>query len=442
MAWRRGWISLFLFTLAMINYVDRVALSVASKPISEEFGLSPAAMGYLFSSFLWTYLVCLIPMGILVDRLGTKTVNAAGITLWSAATMATGVSWNFISLIGTRLAMGVGEATTFPAGGRMVREWIPASERGLTNAVFMAGTQAGPAVGALLVAWIISHIGWGGSFFVGGGAGFRLVRGSFLVVGAAGFVWLLAWLIWFGPPEKVRWLSTAERDKILRERDADSDALQTRTSGTRVLDLLRTRTMWGLALAEGCAVYTQYLFLTWLPSYLQSTRGLTIVKTGLFTAVPYFGAAVLGILLGRISDRLLTADAVGKGRRRVMGIVMMLSSSVILFTPFVDEIWLLLSLFTISLTGMATAISLNFSLVNDLLRNPEDSGKAMSILIVGGNTFGVAAPIITGHVIQATGSYNWAFGIAGMLLVTGATILLTMTRSPIEIPAPAVFAAR
>src|SRR5260221_176562 len=118
---------------------------------------------------------------------------------------------------------------------------------------------------------------------------------------------------------------------------------------------------------------------------------------------------------------------------RSMGIVMMLSSSVILFTPFVDDIWLLLALFTISLTGMATAISLNFSLVNDLLRNPEDSGKAMSILIVGGNAFGVAAPIVTGYAIQATGSYNWAFGIAGLLLVAGATILFTMTRPPIEI---------
>ena len=84
---------------------------------------------------------------------------------------------------------------------------------------------------------------------------------------------------------------------------------------------------------------------------------------------------------------------------------------------------------------MATAISLNFSLVNDLLRNPEDSGKAMSILIVGGNSFGVAAPIVTGYVIQATGSYNWAFGIAGILLVAGATILLTMTRTPIEMSA-------
>jgi len=422
LSWRRGWISLFLFTLAMINYVDRVALSVASKPISEEFGLSKVAMGYLFSSFLWTYLLCLLPMGILVDRFGAKKLNAAGIALWSAATMMTGGAWSYASLVATRLAMGVGEATTFPAGGRVVREWIPAGERGITNAVFLAGTQAGPAVGALLVAWIVSQIGW---------------RGSFVIVGAIGFLWLIAWLIWFDAPERVRWLGEEERNKILRERDAETQALAKRTSPSRVLDLLSTRTMWGLALAEGCAVYTQYLFLTWLPSYLQETRHLTILKTGLFTALPYAGAAILGIGLGRISDRILTHDALGQGRRRSMGVVMMLSSAVILFTPFVENTWLLLSLFTISLTGMATAISLNFSLVNDLLRNPEDSGKAMAILVIGGNSFGIIAPIVTGHVIQLTGSYNWAFGIAGVLLVTGATLLLTMTRAPIAIPTTA-----
>ena len=421
MSWRRGWISLFLFTLAMINYVDRVALSVASKPIAQEFGLSPVAMGYLFSSFLWTYLICLIPMGILVDRLGTKIVNATGIAVWSAATMTTGIAWNFVSLIGTRLAMGVGEATTFPAGGRVVREWIPAGERGLTNSIFLAGTQAGPAVGAVIVAWIISLIGW---------------RGSFFVVGAVGAIWLVAWLRWFDAPERASWLGSEERAKILAERDAETNALAQRTKGTRVLDLLRTRTMWGLALAEGCAVYTQYLFLTWLPSYLQTTKQLTIVKTGLFTAVPYAGAALLGIALGRLSDRILERGEVSEGRRRRMGVVMMLSSAVILFTPFVDNIWIILALFTLSLTGMATAISLNFSLVNDLLRNPEDSGKAMSILIVGGNSFGIAAPIVTGYVIQSTGSFNWAFGIAGLLLVVGATLLLTMTREPIRIPPP------
>jgi len=417
-SWRRGWISLFLFTLAMINYVDRVALSVASKPIADEFGLSPVVMGYLFSSFLWTYLLCLMPMGILVDKFGSKIVNAAGITVWSAATMLTGLAPSYVALIATRLAMGVGEATTFPAGGRVVREWIPAGERGMTNAIFMAGTQAGPAFGALIVAWIVSEIGW---------------RGSFLAVGAVGFIWLAAWLIWYDIPERARWLAQEEREKIVRERGAATDALEKRSGSKRVLDLLRSRTMVGLALAEGCAVYTQYLFLTWLPSYLQTTRHLTILKTGMFTALPYAGAALLGIALGRVSDRSLTHDAVGQGRRRSMGVVMMLSSSVILLTPFVEQIWLMMVLFTLSLTGMATAISLNFSLVTDLLRNPEDSGKAMSILVVGGNSFGIIAPIVTGYVIQATGSYNWAFGIAGLLLVAGATILLTMTRSPIEL---------
>jgi ACS family glucarate transporter-like MFS transporter len=418
MSWRRGWISLFLFTLAMINYIDRVALSIASKPIAEHFGLSKVAMGYLFSSFLWTYLLCLLPMGMLVDRFGSKALNAAGIAVWSIATMITGAAWSYGSLIATRLAMGVGEATTFPAGGRVVREWIPAGERGVTNAVFMAGTQMGPAVGALLVAWVVSQIGW---------------RGSFVVVGSAGFLWLLAWLVWFDLPERASWLDERERATILRERDADTQALAQRSRPTRVLDLLSTRTMWGLALSEGCAVYTQYLFLTWLPSYLQETRHLDILKTGLFTAVPYAGAALLGIGLGRLSDRILTRDAVGQGRRRSMGVMMMLFSAVILATPFVESVWLMLALFTLSLTGMATAISLNFSLVNDLLRNPEDSGKAMAILIVGGNAFGIAAPIVTGYVIQLTGSYNWAFGIAGLLLVAGATILQTMTRRPIAI---------
>ena len=250
MTWKRGWICLFLFTLAMINYVDRVALSVAGKAIAAEFSLSPVAMGYLLSSFLWTYLVCLIPMGILVDRLGSKKVNAGGIALWSVATMLTGGAWSYASLMATRLAMGVGEATTFPAGGRVVREWVPRGERGLVNGIFMGGTQFGPAIGSVLVAWLISRLGW---------------RTSFVVVGAVGFVWLVAWLIWYDKPERVSWLPQAERDYILSQRDADSEALQQHGGASRVLYLHKSRTMIGLAVAQGCTVYTLYLCLTWLP---------------------------------------------------------------------------------------------------------------------------------------------------------------------------------
>ena len=109
MTYRRGWILVFLFTLTTINYADRVALSVAARPISVEFGLSPVQMGYLLSSFLWMYLLCLLPVGLLVDRLGSKIVNAAGIALWSTATVLTGFTTNFVFMAATRVVMGMGE---------------------------------------------------------------------------------------------------------------------------------------------------------------------------------------------------------------------------------------------------------------------------------------------------------------------------------------------
>jgi len=105
---RRLWVCVFLFALTTINYTDRVALSVAARPVSIEFGLTPVEMGYLFSSFLWMYIVCLIPVGLLVDRFGGKVVNAGGITLWSVATIMTGFSTSFLFMALTRVVMGMG----------------------------------------------------------------------------------------------------------------------------------------------------------------------------------------------------------------------------------------------------------------------------------------------------------------------------------------------
>ncbi len=413
--YRRGWVALFLFTLTMINYIDRISLSFAARPIAAEFHLSSVTLGYLFSSFLWTYTACLIPAGVLVDRWGTRRIAAFGISLWSASTAMTGFAWSFPFLVATRLGMGAGEATNNPVGARVIREWIPAGERGILNAVFNSGAYAGPALCAVVAGAIINRFDW---------------RGLFVCAGFIGLVWLTAWLIWFNRPEKVKWLGEAERQKILSERKAASAQLDGKTEGHGIFALLSTRTMWGLALTQGCTTYSQYLFLTWLPSYLQTTKHLTILKTGLFTAVPYAATAVLMILVGRLSDRLLKRQGVGSGRRRNMIATALSTAALILFAPIVDNIWLLLVLMTISLTGIASTTSLNFALLNDLLPNPRDIGKGMGFLNVGGNTFGLLAPIVTGYVLAGTGSYSWAFIIAGVLLVTGATATLTMTRKP------------
>lgn len=238
----------------------------------------------------------------------------------------------------------------------------------------------------------------------------------------------------FNAPEKAKWLKADEREKIIRERDtktAGTAAISSDSSG--LLSLMRTPTLWGLAITQGCNVYTQYLFLTWLPSYLQASRGLSISHTGFFSAVPYAAAVILCIFVGRLSDKYLKRSGVGSGRRRNAVALTMLAGAAILTVPFISNLTALLVVFSITLTGIASTTSLNFALLTDLLPNSRDVAKAMAFVVVGGNIFGMIAPIATGYVVAATGSYDWAFGIAGLLLLAGATVVLTMTRSPMTI---------
>lgn len=417
---RRVWIYVFLFFLATINYLDRTALSVSGNSISRELGIDQVGLGYVFSSFLWLYVICLVPMGVLVDRFGTRAVNAGGIAVWSAATMATGLAAGVPMLIATRMLMGGGEATSYPAAGRVIREWAPARERALATTIFNSGAYFGPAVGGLLLAWLVTVAGW---------------RATFFVCGATGFAWLAAWLLWFRLPEHAAWLGDDERRMILRERPA-APAVRGGAPRMGIWQLLRAPSMRGLMLTQGCAVYTQYLFLTWLPSYLQAARGMTVLRSGVLMMLPYLGAVVLSVLLGRVSDRMLTVQAIGQGRRRVMVALSMLGASVILLTPVVDNVYVILLLIMIALSGVASAVGLNISLLNDVLRSAPDVGRANGLLILGGNSFGILAPVATGYVIQATGSFNYAFLIAGALLVCGALASVLLTRTPIE-PRPA-----
>ncbi|BDB20860.1 MFS transporter [Pseudomonas sp. CYM-20-01] len=395
--------------------MDRIALSIAAKPIAEEFHLTSVGMGYLFSSFIWSYALFLIPVGLLIDKFGVKRVGGLGIFIWSLATALTGAASSFASLLTARLVMGAGESVSNPVGAKVIREWIPSTERGTITAIFNSGSYAGPAICSLVLAALVAAFGW---------------RISFLIAGSIGFVWLLAWYFFYGKPEQVSWLSEKERDLIIETRTATgSKDVDSTTYGLK--KLLKTPTLWGLALAQGCNVYTQYLFLTWLPSYLQDARHLTIAKSGLFTAIPYAVAVVLCVGIGKLSDQYLkkgSGAASGK-RRNVIALTMMIASCILLI-PFAEGITHLVVIFSLTLAGIASTTSLNFTLLNDMLPSSGDVGRAMAFVVVGGNIFGMLAPVVTGYVISATGRYNWAFGIAGGLLVTGALVILSMTRKP------------
>jgi MFS family permease len=414
---RRGWIYALTLALVTINYMDRSALGVVAQAVRGEFGLSPVQMGYLFSSFLWTYTLCILPIGIMLDRFTARNINSSGIALWSLAMAATAAVWSFASLLVVRMVMGAAEATSIPSCGRIVREWMPAQERGVANAVWSAGSFLGPAIGALVVAAITSAWGW---------------RAAFIILGALGFIWLACNLIWFGRPEEVKWLTDDERRKIVSERSSGMpDEIGMHGNAGVVLELLKSPSMWGAMIAQAAGIYTLYLLLFWLPSYLQDTKHLTIMKTGIYTAVPWAIAVPVSILLGMLSDRLLKSDTLLAGGRRIMVMFCFLLAAVVALVPFTDDTMLILTLFALSLSGINASISLNLSLVTDLVHRARDVGKAIGLTILAGNLCGLLAPIITGYVVAGLGSYDWALWIAGILLIIGVIAVGTLTREVI-----------
>jgi MFS family permease len=396
-----------MFVMMAISYIDRVNLSVAAPTIAREFGLGPVGTGYALSSYLWTYLVFLVPLGIAVDRWGARAVGAGSLVVWSIGGALTGLTGGFGSLVATRMLLGAGEAASYPVGGRAIQEWAPPEERGRAAAWLNSGAYAGLAVGALVVGWLISEVGW---------------RASFVVTGAAGVLVAVGWWTLYRRPSTPEAPTTADVPEALPAR-------------TALAGLLRRRSIWGLALTQGCAGYTLYLFMTWLPSYLADTRDLDVVRSGAFTAVPYAVAVVLGLLLGRVSDAYLRRSSAGIDARRRLIAGCLLVSSVILATPLVSETWVLLTLFSIALTCVSTAMGLCLALTGDLLRDGRRAGVAISCVIFGGNTFGLLAPIVTGYVLALSGSYSAAFVLAGVLLLTGAVTVLTLTRRPLDAPA-------
>ena len=412
-AGKRFYIAVLLFLNLFINFMHRINLSVAAPAIARDLRWDAGKMGLLFSSYQWTYCLFLLVWGSMSDRIGTRWINVISVTIWSTAGMLTGVAATFGSMLATRLALGAGEAASFPSSGKVVRQWFPASERGLATAIFNAGTFAGPAFSAPLVAWLLTKQGW---------------RMSFMITGSLGFVWVVLWLMAFRVPAECSWLPEEERNYIAAQTDSHTNPPP---KGT-LLRLVSRRTMWGLFLTQGCCAYTMLLFLFWLPSYLVQSRHMSVVRASWFTSFPYMVAALLGLLVGKLSDHLLSRESIRQGKRRTLLIVFILLSGTVLLTNVVSNEYVLLALISISLACISSALSLNIALTSDLVWNPAMVGTAIGFLILGGNIFGSLVPIATGYIVKWTGSFDLAFYLAGFLLFVAALICFTMTRTPLN----------
>ena len=185
-----------LFVANTINYIDRVNISVAGPDIARTFGLGPEAMGVVFSCFFYSYILLILPMGLLTDRFGAGGIMGAGMVVWALGSAATGLAPSFATLVGARLLLGVGESSSYPAGNRILREWAPRQERGLMVSIFSAGSTAGPAIGILVTSFLISVVEW---------------RTAFFIVAALTLAWAGIWFAFYRSPERARWLRACKK---------------------------------------------------------------------------------------------------------------------------------------------------------------------------------------------------------------------------------------
>jgi len=408
----RVFVYALLFMMTAINYVDRVNLSIGAGSIAKELGLSPIQLGWLFSAFLWSYIVFLIPAGSLADRFSFRYLPPLAVAFWSLATAGTAAAYGLTALLIARICLGAGEAGAWPMGTRTVRAWAPRSEYGVAISAISLGQSFGVGFGALFVGWLVRDYGW---------------RTSFVITGALGLVWAVVWLLYVRDPKETPWLGEDERTLILAERD---ETKVTDAGSGGYLVLLKSLPMWGITLGQGCLVYAYYFLLTWLPNYLQTQRGIAIFGSGMYTAIIYGTAVVGSIVLARVTDLVFTPEALRAGKRRIAVVLSFIPALLIVTTPWLTSTWGVVLALTICITFMANAISLNSVLCNDLVAHPGDAGRAIALFTSGANVIAITAPIVTGYLVAWWG-FTAAFLLAGAMLVLGAVLLLSLTRGGI-----------
>lgn len=389
------WLVVVLLTVGVIiAYTDRINLSSALPEIRRSFPLSPEASGILLSAFFWSYTLLQMPAGWVVDRFGLKWPYAAGLFLWSAVSAATALVSSLNGLIAVRIALGIGESIVTPASMRYIRKNFAEHERGLPIGIFMSGTKYGPAIGAPIAAYLVLGFGW---------------RWMFVINGALCILWLVPWLLFVRS-------DSATPSEQPRPEEAVSWAA-----------ILGTPFMWGTCIATFCYMYFVYFCMTWMPTYFKERFGFSLTASGWFTFMSFGGLATIAILSGWAADRLIARGRNAVTVRKAFTIVGFVLAFSEIFGAFSSSttITLFLAVFSLSGLGLATA---NYWALTQTMTPAAASARVAGVQNTAANLAGIAAPWITGALVQKTGNFNAPLIAVGFWLVVGVGCYLFLVR--------------
>jgi sugar phosphate permease len=401
-----------LVVCGTINYLDRGALSVANSAIRADLGISIGQMGLLLSAFAWSYALVQLPVGGLVDRAGPRVLLGLGMTLWSLAQAAGGLVASYSQFIWARIFLGIGEAPQFPTSARVVSNWFPVRDRGVPTGVFNAASPLGTALAPPLLTLLMVAFNW---------------RWMFVAMGVLGLVAAAIWTMVYRDPDAAG--LSAEENAYLA--DGAAQGAPSKTTFAEWRSLFAHRTTWGMIMGFFGSVYLNWVYLTWLPGYLEIERHMSTFGTGFAAAIPFFCGFVGCLVAGWFSD-LLTRHGASPVRSRKTPVIVAMVGMALFTVPAALVASNVVALACISVVVfLANAASACSWALATAVAPPNRVASLGAVQNFGGFLGGALAPVVTGAIAQTTHSFVPALLTGAGIAFVSAMIYLFVVRDPI-----------
>lgn len=400
----RWTISSLLCGIIILNYFDRVAISIAAPELQQSFALTTFEIGLIFTIYNYSYTLMQLPIGSMLDKWGVSWVTRAGMLAWSILTLLLAFVHGKFLLYLLRFLTGITSSSAFPAASKATANWFPLHERALANALFDSSAKLSNVIGAPLTAVLITAFDW---------------RTAFLAIGILNVIITLIFWGYYDEPGRHKRISEEEINYIQRYGDPTIDAPEYKTSFL-LKKLFSSRKLWGLMIGFTGYGYTFNLLLLWLPTFFKQQFKLDLLSTSLLIAIPWFVSAIAGITAGGFLVDYLIKRGMERSKvyRRIITIGMLLGlaflGSLLTENPALSMIFI-----TIGLAGISSTAPIGWTIANQI-SPPGTTAFTSSIVNFANNLFGgIIASALTGYIVEVTGSFQLAFLIAGGVLLTG-----------------------
>ncbi len=378
----------FAVALAGVTYLDRVCISILAPDIQRDLSLSQIQMGWVFSIFTLAYGIFEMPTAWWADRIGSRRVLTRIVLWWSAFTMLTAASFNYVSILATRFLFGVGEAGAWPNAGRIFSRWVPVRERGRVQGIFFSGAHLAGGLTPAVVRLIANYLPW---------------RVVFVLFGFVGLGWATAFYRWFrDEPRDHPSVSPEERDLIERERGIPEGHV----GGGKAAwgEVFRTPGLFPLCVQYGANTYGFYFFITWLPTYLANARGMQSAELVIFAGLPLTLSAIADVTGGMATDALARRLGLRKGYGLVGGVAYLLAAVIMLagtLTPNAQ-----LSGVLIAVAGALSMITLAPSWSTAIGLGGPNAALMGAVMNTSGQVAGFLSPIVLAYLVDAFGDWS------------------------------------